>query len=69
MKTTKQKDQSIEGIRLDEYKKQSRLIMVILALGFTVAGFVGGYFASVQVITDTQAKATVIVKDLNASKE
>lgn len=63
-KNTQKEPQTIESVKLVEFKKQSRLYMVIIALVFSVAGFIGGFFASVQVITDTQAKASAIVKEL-----
>lgn len=46
--------QTIESLQMDAMKVSYRYKIAISILAFTVLGFIGGYFASTVIISDTQ---------------
>ena len=56
-------EQTIESVKLAAFKTQAWLIGTIVVIVMTVAGFIGGYFVSINVITDSQSKAVSVVQD------
>lgn len=70
MKTSNKapKAQTIESLQLSALKVSHRYQLLLVAFAFTVLGIIGGYFLSVSIITETQAKAVSVFSSA-ASKE
>lgn len=58
------KEKHIKEVNIKELKANYRTGFVIVAVAFLVIGLVAGYFTSINVITDSQAKAINVVSSL-----
>jgi hypothetical protein len=56
MKASK-KEEYIKEVNIKELKANFRTIYLVSVMAFTILGFIGGYFASINIITDSQSKA------------
>lgn len=63
MNTTK-KDKAIKDINIQAMKANNRTVNIIVAIVFLTLGLVGGYFAAINVITDSQFKAMEVVRSV-----
>ena len=62
MKTTNDKTpQTIESVKMDAMKVSHRYQLLLVAFAMLVLGTIGGYFLSIELITDAQAKAISVV--------
>lgn len=67
LKRTK-KEQSIEQMHINQIKVNARYKMALVALLFSVAGVVAGWFLAVNVMNDTQHKAVEALTVVTQSK-
>jgi len=58
------KEKAVKEININELKANFRTIAVLIFITGVVLGLVGGYFASISIITDSQAKAIEVVSSL-----
>lgn len=58
------KEKAIKEININELKANYRTWFVVVAISFLALGLIGGYFAAVNVITDSQHKAIEVVSSL-----
>lgn len=58
------KEKAIKDININELKANYRTWFVLVAIFFLALGLVGGYFAAIGVITDSQHKAIEVVTSL-----
>ncbi len=63
------KEKSIKEININELKANYRTLFVIVAVFFLTLGLVGGYFAAIGVITDSQHKAIEVVSNISQLKQ
>ena len=59
-KTTEPTPQTIESLKFAAKETNYKWTIAMCILIFTVLGAIGGYFLSINVITDTQSKAVSV---------
>lgn len=63
------KEKAIKDINVKELNANWRTWLILAIFASLVLGFVGGYFASISIITESQGKAMEVVKDLATLKQ
>jgi energy-converting hydrogenase Eha subunit E len=58
------KEKAIKDINVKELKANFRTIAIVLVFVSFAAGLILGYFASISIITDSQAKAIEVVQSV-----